>query len=254
MMDDLLICVPARYYSSRLEGKPLFKINNLTIINLVYINILKIKNIKKSNIIILTEDKKIYDEVINFGGNCYISKNECNNGTLRIIDYLKENNIKKKYILNIQGDEPYFDIDNLQKLINYFINLHENEIYNNVKCGTLYYKVKDYNYVNSKNRVKLVISKNNYIMYGSRQVIPGSKKGNEEIEYKIHIGIFIFNYDYLINDYNNENYYYEKIEDLEWLKILEQDYKICAFEVDTHEIGVDTLEDYNYLKNKYEKK
>ena len=100
--------------SSRLPGKPLLKINGLSIINLVFLNIMKINNIKKSNIIFLTDDDKIYNEVIGFGANCYISKQDCENGTIRIINYLKENEINKKYILNIQGDEPYFDVNMIQ--------------------------------------------------------------------------------------------------------------------------------------------
>ena len=73
------------------------------------------------------------------------------------------------------------------------------------------------------------------------------------IQYHIHIGIFIFNCDYLIQLYNKKNEYYQTIEDLEWLKVLEQDYKIYALQTDKHEIGVDTQEDYEYLKNKFEK-
>ena len=252
-MKDLLICVPCRYHSSRLPGKPLLKINNLSIINHVYNNILKIKNINNSNIVFLTDDSKISDEINNFGGNCYISKQNCNNGTIRIINYLKENNISKKYIINIQGDEPFFDTKMLEKLIELFINRNYHN--NKVKCGTLYYSTNDFNYVNNNNKVKLVLNNQNFIMYGSRQVIPGKKNinKNNDINYHIHIGIFIFDFNYLLNEYIQPNIYYQDIEDLEWLKILEQDYKIYSLPVQFHEVGVDTEEDYKYLKNKYEK-
>lgn len=252
-MKDLLICVPCRYHSSRLPGKPLLKINNLSIINHVYNNILKIKNINNSNIVFLTDDSKISDEINNFGGNCYISKQNCDNGTIRIINYLKENNISKKYIINIQGDEPFFDTKMLEKLIELFINRNYHN--NKVKCGTLYYSTNDFNYVNNNNKVKLVLNNQNFIMYGSRQVIPGKKNinKNNDINYHIHIGIFIFDFNYLLNEYIQPNIYYQDIEDLEWLKILEQDYKIYSLPAQFHEVGVDTEEDYKYLKNKYEK-
>lgn len=255
-MNNLLICVPCRYNSSRLPGKPLLKINGLSIVNLVFLNIMKINNIKKSNIIFLTDDERIYNEVIGFGANCYVSKQDCENGTIRIINYLKENEINKKYILNIQGDEPYFDVNMIQKLIELFID--RNKRNHHVKCGTLYYNSNDYNYVNNKNKVKLVLNNQNFIMYGSRQVIPGTKKDvdsyENKINYYIHIGIFIFDFHYLLNEYIQPNIYYQNIEDLEWLKILEQDYKIYSLPVQFHEVGVDTEEDYLYLKNKYEKK
>jgi len=251
---DLLICVPCRYNSSRLPGKPLLKINNKSIIHHVFLNILKIECINNSNIIFLTDDSRISDEVLSFGGNCYISKQNCENGTVRIINYLKENNIKKKFILNIQGDEPFFDILMIQKLIELYID--RNKVDPNVKCGTLYYSTNDFDYVNNKNKVKLVLNSHNFIMYGSRQVIPGSKKqdNNLKISYNVHIGIFIFDMNYLLNEYIQPNIYYQNIEDLEWLKILEQDYKIYSLPVQFHEVGVDTQEDYLYLKNKYEKK
>ena len=68
-MVKILCCIPARFNSSRLPGKPLLKINNKTIINLVYE---KAKKTKVDKIIVLTDDQRIYNEVISFGGNCFI--------------------------------------------------------------------------------------------------------------------------------------------------------------------------------------
>ena len=76
----------------------------------------------------------------------------------------------------------------------------------------------------------------------------------EKIKYKIHIGIFIFDTEYLMHEYVDVNTCYQTIEDLEWLKILEQNYLIYAIQSHQFEVGVDTLEDYNYLKNKYQVK
>lgn len=306
-MNDLLICVPCRYHSTRLPGKPLLKINDLSIINHVYLNILKINGVCGENIVFLTDDKRIYDEVTGFRGFCYISDDYCENGTYRIIDYMEKNKINKKYVLNIQGDEPFFDFKKVENLIKFYLDEHKRN--NNVKCGTLFYINDDYKYVSNKNRVKLVINRQNYVMYGSRSVIPGSKKNmeaivnneklmnlienetgkndvtkmndylgslmntdnknnknnkkyekekkcsiEEKIKYKIHIGIFIFDTEYLMHEYVDVNTCYQTIEDLEWLKILEQNYLIYAIQSHQFEVGVDTLEDYNYLKNKYQVK
>ena len=127
----------------------------------------------------------------------------------------------------------------IQKLIELFIV--RNKRNHHVKCGTLYYNSDDYNYVNNKNKVKLVLNNQNFIMYGSRQVIPGTKDVDSyesKINYYIHIGIFIFDFHYLLNEYIQPNIYYQNIEDLEWLKILEQDYKYIAY-LQFHEVGVD---------------
>mgnify|MGYP003337002972 CR=1 FL=1 len=80
-MENVYICIPARYGSSRLEGKPLMKICNKTIINHVYDNVSKL-NYKT---VILTDDDRIYNEVIRFGGNCEMIIENCLNGTERII-------------------------------------------------------------------------------------------------------------------------------------------------------------------------
>ena len=83
----ILCCIPARFNSTRLEGKPLLKINNKTIINLVYDQVKQIKLI--SEIVVLTDCQKIKNEVNLFGGNCNIITDKCLNGTDRIIAYLK---------------------------------------------------------------------------------------------------------------------------------------------------------------------
>ena len=255
-MEDVIVCIPARYASSRLPGKPLLKINNKTILEHVYLNALKINDIKNDNIIILTDDNRIYKEVVKFGGNCYISKQSCSNGSIRILNYLKETKIDKKFILNIQGDEPFFDVKTLEKLILDYKKYYHNN--SHIKCGTLYYNIQDNNYVQSKNKVKLIINQKNFINYGSRNVIPALKNVDDmdkiKIDYHIHIGIFIFERKYLLEEYKFGTSSIQELEDLEWLKIIDQDYKIYACETKFHEVGVDTIEDYEYLKNKYEDK
>ena len=70
--------------------------------------------------------------------------------------------------------------------------------------------------------------------------------------YKIHIGIFVYDISYLLNKYQHENTSLQLEQDIEWLKIIEQGYKINAVKAISHEIGIDTIDDYNYLKQKYE--
>ena len=74
------------------------------------------------------------------------------------------------------------------------------------------------------------------------------------VDYFIHIGIFIFESKYLLEEYKTGKSHIQEIEDLEWLKILDQNYKIYALHTKFHEVGVDTREDYEYLKDKYENK
>ena len=244
------IFIPARYNSTRLLGKPLLTINDKTIINHVYENVQKIKNI--DNIIILTDDERIKSECNSFGANCEIITEECLNGTDRIIKYLKKNNITDGIIVNVQGDEPFIDSKHIGAAINNFTEKRKTN--KKMVCSSLYYETQDANEIKSRSRGKTVLDKDNNVMYCSRNIIPASKKNNliENYNYKIHVGIFVFDCEYLLNHYCNENTDLQLCEDIEWMKILEQGFNMNCVKIESHEIGVDTIEDYEYLKNKYE--
>jgi 3-deoxy-manno-octulosonate cytidylyltransferase (CMP-KDO synthetase) len=245
-MSKILCCIPARYNSSRLPGKPLLKINGKTIINLVYEKALKVN---VDDLIVLTDNKRIYDEVKSFGGNCSLIVEECLNGTDRIIKYLnKINNADYNIIVNLQGDEPFINPDVINKTIDNFKQ-------KKVVCSTVCFKTSNKDEIILKSRGKTVVDKFNNIMYCSRNVIPTCKKNNiiEGHLYNIHVGIFVYDKEYLLNNYCKENTPVQLLEDIEWMKILEQGYKINTIFSDELERGVDTIEDYNYLKNKYEK-
>ena len=236
--------IPARYDSKRLPGKPLLKINNKTIINLVYEKALQTK---VDDIVILTDDKRIYDEVISFGGNCVIIIEDCLNGTDRIIKYLEKiDNSKYFIIVNLQGDEPFID----PKVVNEII---DNQIEKKVECSTVCFKTNNKEEISSKSRGKAVVDNFNNIIYCSRNVIPTNKNENiiENHLYNIHVGIFVYDKKYLLNHFKKENTNNQLLEDIEWLKIIEQGFKINTIFSEKLERGIDTIEDYKYLKKIY---
>ena len=254
---EFIICIPARYESSRLPGKPLLKINGKTIINHVYEKALELKKkYKIFDLVVLTDSELVKKEVEDFGGIAIIIHELCLNGTDRIIHYLQNYyiantiSLKNKVVINIQGDEPFINIENISKAIDNYINKKEDE---NIVCSTIHHKTRDYPTIKLKSRGKIVLDKNNNIMYCSRNVIPSNKNYNivPDIDYYIHIGIFVFDALYLIKHYNNNNTRLQLIEDIEWMKIMEQGFKINSIEVEDSERGVDTIEDYNYLVSKY---
>jgi len=108
--------IPARYSSTRLEGKPLKLIEGHTMIEWVY------KRAKKSNLdslIVATDDERIYNEVLNFGGQAIMTSTEHTNGTSRIAEVCEK---IKDYdvIINIQGDEPLIEYEMINSLIETF--------------------------------------------------------------------------------------------------------------------------------------
>lgn len=256
----IIALIPARLKSTRLPEKPLLKIRNIPIIQHVYNNVKKVKIINE--IIILTDDIKIKSVVDKFLNNttnnsCHIINEECLNGTERIITYLKKYN-KNSYpndtiIVNIQGDEPFINPNNINMAIQNY--LYKKNKIQDLVCSTIFYKTNNIKDIDNKNRGKIVLDNKNNIMYCSRNIIPSNKKNKiiPDHLYNIHIGIFVFDYNYLMNEFHI-NTPLQLLEDIEWLKIMEQGYKINCIEVTEHEIGVDTIEDYQYLKRKYEKK
>jgi 3-deoxy-manno-octulosonate cytidylyltransferase (CMP-KDO synthetase) len=246
-MSKILCCIPARYNSTRLPGKPLLKINGKTIINHVYD---KAKGTKVDDIIVLTDDQRVFDEVSFFGGKCSIITEECVNGTDRIIHHLKDigaNNDSYDIIVNIQGDEPFIKSSVINQAIDNFIN-------KGPECSTICFKTTNESEILSKSRGKAVVDKFDNIMYCSRNVIPTNKNYNiiKDHKYNIHVGIFVYDKNYLLNHFCKENTKNQLLEDIEWLKIIEQGFKINAIFAEELERGVDTIEDYEYLKHKYD--
>jgi len=247
----IIALIPARYQSTRLPGKPLFKFGNLTMIQKVYVQVLKCSLIDK--VYVITDDERIQNNIKDIGGNTIVVQEKCLNGTERICLAIKQNPkifSRSKIIINVQGDEPYIEPDNISKII----RTYQNKNNKNIVCSTLHYQITNRDELSNPNIGKLVLDKNNCIMYCSRNCIPSNKELKPDLEKQVyygHIGVFLFEKEYLLSHYLEENTNCQKEEDIEWLKIIEQGYKIVSSEVKNYEIGVNTQQDYDYLLKKY---
>ena len=101
----------------------------------------------------------------------------------------------------------------------------------------------------------MIVDQNNNVIYGSRGMIPFHKSGNSlpNVKYIAHIGIFLFQRKFLFKFLKYPNTPAQMSEDLEWLKIIEMGEKLTSYEVNEPEIGINTIDDYNYLSKKYVK-
>jgi len=248
----IIACIPARYGSSRLYGKLLLEINNKPIIQHVYERVCQVSML--SDIIVLTDDEKIANVIRNINGNVKMITKECLNGTERICHYLDTIDYSNTIVVNVQGDEPFIDPENIKLAINNYID--RQKVDPKIVCSTLHYETTDENAIKNHSRGKLVMDLEGNIMYCSRNPIPASKsnelvydKDGNIIKYNLHIGVFVFNAEYLMKHYRNNNTPLQLCEDIEWMKIMEQGFHINSVKTDKHEIGVDTIYDYNYLKN-----
>ena len=226
--------------ATRLPGKPLLKINDLSIISHVF------KRAEEANIgevVVATDNQEIFTDVLKNGGKAILTNNNHKTGTDRIFEAYKKLNMKNiDYILNLQGDEP--DINK-----NDIINLNNHMINQNAELGTLAAEIHDNKMLNNKNVVKVItekkLVKNNFpkALNFTRDNL--SIK-NQNIYH--HIGIYSYKTSTLekfvsLNQTNNE-----KENKLEQLRALDNKLKINVALAKSSPIGVDTEEDYLAIK------
>ena len=159
------IIIPARYGSSRYSGKPLVKILGREMI-LRVADICK-KVVKKKNLFIATDDRRISKKVSENGYNFVMTSKKCLTGTDRVAEASKK--IKSDIYINVQGDEPTINPKDIRKIINAKIKFP-----NHVICG--YDKIHKFQNPFNVNLPKVVINEKSELVYISRLAIPGSKK------------------------------------------------------------------------------
>jgi len=251
-IDTSKICVliPSRYDSSRLPGKPLKKIGDYTIIQRTYLQTLKSKFLDKSRVYVVTDDNRISDNIKEIGGSVLMMSEECLNGTERICKVLNQIDNNFEIIVNVQGDEPFIDPNNIDYvIIKYFESIDNPKMV----CTTIHSEITHYEDLHNRSIGKMILDCDNNVLYCSRAMIPHTKHGNmdSQTKYYAHIGIFVFKRSYLYEYLKSENTPAQLAEDIEWLKILEMGYTIKSYCVDTSEIGINTQDDFNYLAKKY---
>ena len=250
-MNIICFCIPARYESTRLPKKLLLKIDKLSCIQQTVTNVSKSKYFN-NNIFVLTDDIIIQEHLNEFPCQVLLTSKDCINGSERIskhINLLPEN---YKYIINVQGDEPFVS----EKNIDYAIEKHLENNNEQLFYTTLHEETNSDEYLKSCASIKLISDLNNNVLYYSRNIIPWNK--NNEIKkdfvYKTFTGIYVFNREKIELFHTMHNTPLQMHEDCEQLKILEHGYKIKTYPtIDYNEISLNTYEDYKYLLNKYSK-
>jgi len=236
------ICIPARLNSSRLDRKLLFDFEGKTTIELTVEACLK----SQLPVYLITDSEEIKNKCSQFPITTILTTEKCINGTERISKHLNQIDDKYHTIINIQADEPFISVENIQ----FALSKHENN--ENVFYTTLHQMCYDYNYVKSPACVKVVTDLEDNVLLYSRAVIPSNKTHTLNSGYKTFTGIYVFNRELLKLYHTMDNSPLQLIEDVEQLKILEHGYKIKSFETrETNEISLNTFEDYCYLSKKY---
>ena len=232
------IIIPARYNSSRLNGKPLLEVNGKTIIQYVYERALMVKN--ADVVIVATDDERIYNKWVEFGANVEMTDENHQSGSDRIGEVAKRH-IDFDYIINLQGDEPLINVEDVENIID---ALKNNE---NTQMATLVRKIFDKEEINNPNVVKCVFDKNNNAIYFSRSPIPYPRNENEAIYYA-HVGIYGYSKKALSEMIKAQPSKLEKTESLEQLRAFDLGFKIKIIETNKKTVGIDTIDDFNKFK------
>ena len=233
-----LIIIPSRLSATRLPGKPLLKINDISIISLVF---KKAREANIGDVIVAAEDQEIVNDVINNGGKAILTSNRHKTGTDRIYEAyqkLKLDNID--FIMNLQGDEPAININDI-------INLNQMMIDNKLEIGTLAAKIENKSDLINENIVK-VITKNNLEDEPFSNAKTFLRKSKNTLNIYHHIGIYSYSSKILEKFVELAQSKNEIENRLEQLRALDNNIKINVALADKAPVGVDTEEDYLALK------
>ncbi len=232
-MSKTAIIIPARYGSSRLEGKPLLKVAGKSVIQWVYE---KAKQSKLADMVIVaTDDERIFNEVQSFGGEVEMTSVDHKCGSDRIMEVVSRHP-EISYICNLQGDEPLIKPESIDDVIR---NVKEDD---KADISTLIRVLTDENEINNPNLVKCVIDKYGFALYFSRSKIPYERNIGKAVFYG-HIGIYGYKRTALENMTSMMQTQLECAESLEQLRALENGMHIKTSVVDFVPVGIDTKDD-----------
>ena len=253
----VIVCIPARYGSTRFPGKVLAKDTGKFLLQHTYEQVRKASLPDK--IIIAADDERIVAAAKSFGAQCILTSPAHNSGTDRIAEAVatalpqadrptSPRAVETEIVVNVQADEPEIEPKNIDHLAELLI---ENPDY---PMGTLAADFQTPEQVADANIVKVVVDCAGRALYFSRAPIPydREKSGIGKIEqYLRHIGIYAYRKEFLLKFTNLPQTHLEKIEKLEQLRAIENGFDILVGKVDHAWAGIDTPEQYAEFVKRY---
>lgn len=228
--------IPARYSSSRLPGKPLKEIRGKVLIQRVYENAIKSRFIDE--LMVATDDERIFHTVESFGGRAIMTLSNLNSGTDRVASVA--NSIDCDIVVNIQGDEPFLPPELIDRCIE---SIQDDDSIN--VCTAARSNISEEE-LNDPDVVKVIVNRRGEAIYFSRQRIPYMRLNylaNASYPTLVHVGLYVYQKDYLLRFAKMPISTLERLEQLEQLRIIENGDKIKVVITDEHFFGIDTPED-----------
>ena len=224
--------IPARYGSTRLPGKPLAMIGDKPMIQRVYEQVSKATEIEQ--VIVATDDQRVYDAVVAFGGQAMMTRPDHLTGTDRLAE-VAATHTEIDVVINVQGDEPLIDASVIDALAREF------KEDSSLQMGTVGCPLLEEEY-NEPSAVKVIVNRLGNAMYFSRSLIPYPRNAFVQPPLK-HVGMYGYQRQFLLDYAKMEPTSAELTESLEQLRALENGYTIRVITTDQRFVGVDTPED-----------
>ncbi|MGZ8557607.1 MAG: 3-deoxy-manno-octulosonate cytidylyltransferase [Chitinophagaceae bacterium] len=228
----IIAMIPARYAATRFPAKLMQLLGDKTVIRHTYEA--TVATALFDEVIVVTDSNIIHQEIITHGGKSVMSKHTHESGSDRIAEAIV--NMDVDVIINVQGDEPFIKKEPLEKLVRLF-----NDPF--VQVGSLMRKIEDRTELNNSSSVKVVVSKKNDALYFSRSVIPFAVNTGIEAPYYLHVGVYGFRKETLLNFTQWPASKLEQVEKLEQLRYLENGIPIRMALVDFKSVAIDTPDD-----------
>jgi len=248
----IIVCIPARYGSTRFPAKVLAKDTGKFLIQHVYEQALLAKLPEK--VIIAADDKRIADAAKSFGAYYIMTSPDCASGTDRIAEAV--GGLDADIIVNLQADEPEIDPANIDAVAKLLLD--------NPKCqmATLAADFETKAQIADPNIVKVICRAglappNGIAIYFSRSVIPYDREHagiGPKSNYLRHLGIYAYRKDFLLKITKLPQTPLEKLEKLEQLRAIENGFDILVAKVNHTSPGIDTPEQYAEFVKRYKRK
>jgi 3-deoxy-manno-octulosonate cytidylyltransferase (CMP-KDO synthetase) len=225
------VILPARYGSTRFEGKPLANILGKPMIQHAYERCRRAEGVTR--VVVATDDPRIFNAVTGFGGEAVMTRSDHPSGTDRIaeaVDILGADPLD--IVINVQGDQPAFNPKQVQEVAQPLIDDPD------LDMSTPIIATIDPLEIGNPNHVKVVFSQNHDALYFSRAPIPWPREGDQSFYFK-HIGIYGYRVRFLRTFVRLPEGRLEKIERLEQLRALEHGYRIRVVITDMDSVEVD---------------
>lgn len=227
--------IPARYGATRFPAKLMQDLCGKPVIVHTYERVADTRLFDE--VYVVTDDDRIEKAIREVGGKVIRSKKEHNSGSDRLAEASRDLDVD--VIVNVQGDEPFTDKENLQKVIDIFAK----DLTKSIAVASLMERITDPDDIANPNNVKVIVNKFGEALYFSRNIIPFPRDPNTKVSYYKHIGIYAYRKEALQQFTELPPSLLEETEKLEQLRYLENGFKIRLALTNIPTIGIDTPED-----------